>query len=112
MLLSKVIRALAFGATVASKSLSALESGVIMQNNSNSSAEMLEKIVNVVDVHIRPVLEADGGDISVISLENGVLSVKLQGACSRCPMASMTLKNMVEETLHRLVSDNLVINAV
>jgi Fe-S cluster biogenesis protein NfuA len=83
-----------------------------MQNDSHNSAEMLEKINDVIDTHIRPGLESDGGDISVVSLEGNVLSVKLQGACSCCPMASMTLKKGVEETLRHLVSDSLVVNAV
>ncbi len=54
--------------------------------------EMLEKI--------RPNLQADGGDIELIDVtDEGVVKVKLKGACAGCPMSTMTLKNGVERFL-------------
>lgn len=54
--------------------------------------EMLEKI--------RPNLQADGGDIELIDVtDEGVVKVKLKGACAGCPMSTMTLKNGVEKFL-------------
>jgi Fe-S cluster biogenesis protein NfuA len=49
---------------------------------------------------IRPTLQADGGDIELVNItEDGVVEVKLKGACGGCPMATLTLKNGVERVL-------------
>jgi Fe-S cluster biogenesis protein NfuA len=48
---------------------------------------------------IRPLLQADGGDIELVEVEGGVVKVKLTGACGGCPMATLTLKNHVERKL-------------
>jgi Fe-S cluster biogenesis protein NfuA len=50
---------------------------------------------------IRPALQADGGDMRILSLDeiNGVLDVELMGACGSCPMSTMTLKQGVERIL-------------
>jgi Fe-S cluster biogenesis protein NfuA len=48
---------------------------------------------------IRPQLQADGGDIELIGVEDGVVKVKLKGACAGCPMSQMTLKMGVERYL-------------
>ncbi len=74
--------------------------------------ELLEKIVEVVNTRIRPSLQMDGGDISVISLRDHTLSVKLHGTCSHCPMAMETLKGGVEKTLNALVSNDIKVIAV
>lgn len=48
---------------------------------------------------IRPVLQSDGGDIQFIGIEDKVVKVKLQGACSGCAMATVTLQWTVERNL-------------
>jgi Fe-S cluster biogenesis protein NfuA len=48
---------------------------------------------------IRPVLQADGGDVELVDVNDGVVSVKLTGACDGCPMAAMTLKTGIERLL-------------
>ena len=50
---------------------------------------------------IRPFLQADGGDISFISVEKDIVKVKLEGACIGCSVNQMTLKNGVEATIRR-----------
>ncbi len=60
--------------------------------------EIIEKIKEVIE-KLRPYLQNDGGDIEFKKYENGVVYVKLIGACSNCPMASMTLQDGVEEAL-------------
>ncbi|RKY41800.1 MAG: NifU family protein [Candidatus Makaraimicrobium thalassicum] len=50
---------------------------------------------------IRPFLQKDGGDIDLVSVEGGVVKVRLQGACKGCPMSQMTLKAVVEQTLKK-----------
>jgi len=60
--------------------------------------EIVEKINEVLD-KIRPYLENDGGDVRFKRYENGVVYVKLVGACSNCPMASLTLSDGIENAL-------------
>jgi Fe-S cluster biogenesis protein NfuA len=55
--------------------------------------------VEAVLKQIRPSLQADGGDIQLVSVKDGVVSVKLQGHCAGCPMSQMTIKNGVERIL-------------
>jgi len=59
---------------------------------------MKDKVIEVLD-KIRPSLQADGGDIELVSVKDGVVKVKLTGACHGCPMSQMTLKNGVERIL-------------
>lgn len=48
---------------------------------------------------IRPALQADGGDVELVDVEEGVVKVRLTGACGGCPMANVTLKNGIEALL-------------
>lgn len=50
---------------------------------------------------IRPYLEADGGNISIVGITNDTVSVQLEGACLGCSVNQMTLKNGVEATIKR-----------
>lgn len=53
---------------------------------------------------IRPMLQADGGDIELVDVtKDGVVKVKLTGACGCCPMSQMTLKSAVEQRLKKEV---------
>ena len=59
---------------------------------------MREKIEAALN-QVRPTLQADGGDVELVDVEDGIVSVKLVGACGGCPMATMTLKNGIERIL-------------
>lgn len=59
------------------------------------SREDVEKALN----KMRPMLQADGGDVELVDLEDGVVKVRLKGACGGCPMAMMTLKGGIERML-------------
>ncbi len=59
---------------------------------------MREKVEKVI-AEIRPALQADGGNIELIDVEDGVVKVKLVGACGSCPMSQLTLKRGVEARL-------------
>lgn len=59
---------------------------------------MKEKVEEVL-TQIRPSLQADGGDVELVDVNDGVVSVKLTGACDGCPMATMTLKMGIERLL-------------
>jgi Fe-S cluster biogenesis protein NfuA len=59
----------------------------------------LENRIKEVIAKIRPYLQNDGGDVEFKRYENGVVYVSLVGACSNCPMATMTLQDGIEEAL-------------
>jgi len=61
---------------------------------------------------IRPALQADGGDIELVDVQDGVVKVRLQGACGHCPMAIVTLKQGVEARLKELVPGVKSVEAV
>jgi len=63
-----------------------------------------EKIREIID-KIRPMLQADGGDVEFVDFENGVVTVRLQGACAGCAMAQMTLKNGIERLLKQEIPE-------
>jgi Fe-S cluster biogenesis protein NfuA len=59
-----------------------------------------EKVQKVLD-EVRGYLQADGGDLELVSVDEktGVVQVRLQGACAGCPMSQMTIKNGIEQRL-------------
>lgn len=65
---------------------------------------MKDKVQAVLD-NIRPNLRADGGDVELVDVKDGVVSVRLKGACAGCPMSTMTLKNGIERLLKQELSD-------
>jgi Fe-S cluster biogenesis protein NfuA len=65
---------------------------------------MLEEKVKDALNNVRPMLQADGGDVEFVSMDDaGNVSVKLTGACGGCPMAQMTLKMSIERHLKSLI---------
>ena len=63
---------------------------------------MKEKVEEILNL-IRPNLVADGGNVELVEVKEGVVSVKLTGACAGCPMSTMTLKNGIERALKERV---------
>ena len=62
---------------------------------------------------VRPMLQADGGDVELVEVtEDGVVRVRLQGACQGCPMAQMTVKNGIEQLLKEKVPGVAEVEAV
>ena len=57
--------------------------------------EQVEAILN----EIRPSLQADGGDVELVGVNDGMVSLRLTGACAGCPMSTMTLKMGIERIL-------------
>ncbi len=62
---------------------------------------MKDKVSEVLDSQIRPILQRDGGDVELIGIdeETGTVQVRLQGRCAGCPMSQMTTKAVVERIL-------------
>jgi len=65
---------------------------------------MREKVKEALN-RIRPALQADGGDVELIDVSEGVVRVRLTGACGGCPMATMTLRNGIERILKEEVPE-------
>ncbi len=70
-----------------------------------SKEELIKKITSSIEI-IRPYLQNDGGDISLVEVTDDlVVKVKLHGACGSCPYSLMTLKNGVEQSIRRDVPE-------
>lgn len=65
---------------------------------------MREKVEAAL-ARIRPALQADGGDVELIDVTEGVVKLKLKGACSGCPMSTMTLKHGIERVLKQHIPE-------
>ena len=63
---------------------------------------MKEKVEEVLN-KIRPALQADGGDVELVDVADGVVSVRLVGVCGGCPMSQMTLKMGIEKIIKQQV---------
>ncbi|MDH4221816.1 MAG: NifU family protein [Candidatus Bathyarchaeota archaeon] len=61
---------------------------------------------------LRPQLQADGGDIELVEVENGIVKVKMRGACAGCPMSTMTLQWGVENFLKKKIPGIVKVEAV
>ncbi len=61
---------------------------------------------------LRPQLQADGGDIELVEVENGIVKVKMKGACAGCPMSTMTLKRGVESFLKKKIPEIARVEAI
>lgn len=69
-----------------------------VESKTRNQDEIIKEITDVIN-KIRPYLQNDGGDVEFRRFENGVVYVKLVGACSNCPMALMTLQDGIENSL-------------
>ena len=65
---------------------------------------MKEKVEAVL-AQIRPALQADGGDVELVDVSEGVVKLKLRGACSGCPMATVTLQHGIERILKQQIPE-------
>ena len=72
---------------------------------------MREKVEKAL-AKIRAALQQDGGDIELVGIENGVVRVRLKGACAGCPMSQMTMVNFVEAELKKAVPEVKKVQAV
>ena len=72
---------------------------------------MKEQVQAALD-KIRPMLQADGGDVELVDVEDGVVKVRLKGACAGCPMSQMTIKNGVERILKEQIPEVASVESV
>jgi Fe-S cluster biogenesis protein NfuA len=71
---------------------------------------MKERVQAAID-KIRPMLQRDGGDVELVDVQDGVVTVRLRGACAGCPMSQMTLKNGIEKVLKREIPEVVAVQA-
>ncbi|XP_062520274.1 NFU1 iron-sulfur cluster scaffold homolog, mitochondrial-like [Corticium candelabrum] len=74
--------------------------------------ETVLMIRELLDTRIRPTVQEDGGDITFVSFEDGVVKLRLQGSCSSCPSSVVTLKNGVENMLQFYIPEVRQVEAV
>ncbi len=72
---------------------------------------LLEKVEKSID-GIRPALQRDGGDVELVGIEDGIVKVKMAGACHGCPMAAMTLQMGIERKVKQDVPEIKAVQAV
>ena len=87
-------------------------SSIIVGGDNNRMSETVEKRVQKVLDEIKPRIQADGGDIELVAVEKGTVKVRLQGACSGCPMAALTLKQGVERLVKAKLPEIQSVEAV
>jgi Fe-S cluster biogenesis protein NfuA len=79
----------------------------------NEEKVTLKKKVEKSLENVRPGLQADGGDVELVEVsDDGVVSLRLTGACRGCPMSTMTLKMGIERTLREQVPEVKRVEAV
>ncbi|HDY68462.1 hypothetical protein LCGC14_1431830 [marine sediment metagenome] len=75
------------------------------------TSDLKERVEKSLDT-IRPALMADGGNVELVDVENGIVKVRLQGACGTCPSALMTLKQGIEVKVKEDVPEIQEVEAV
>ena len=73
--------------------------------HAGDEAELAIKIKELIDVHVKPAVEMDGGNIEFKSFKQGIVTVIMQGSCSGCPSSTVTLKSGIEGMLKRIVPE-------
>ncbi|APO47579.1 NifU family protein [Paenibacillus sp. FSL H7-0942] len=64
----------------------------------NAQSTMYDEVIDVLD-KLRPFLQRDGGDVELVDVEDGIIKLKLVGACGSCPSSTITLKAGIERAL-------------
>jgi len=75
-------------------------------------SETIKKRIRKAIEEIRPNLQADGGDIELVDVKDGVVKVRLKGACAGCPMSAMTMQWGVENFLKKKIPEVTKVEAV
>ncbi len=84
----------------------------VLTSSSNEDDPLVVQIQELLDHRIRPAVAMDGGDIVFDRFEDGVVYVRMQGACSGCPSSSATLKTGIENMLRHYVPEVVEVRAV
>ncbi|MFC4303878.1 NifU family protein [Cohnella boryungensis] len=66
--------------------------------STNASSSTYDEVIDVLD-KLRPFLQRDGGDVELVDIEDGIVKLRLMGACGSCPSSTITLKAGIERAL-------------
>jgi Fe-S cluster biogenesis protein NfuA len=69
-----------------------------MTENTKEASAMYDEVLEVLD-KLRPFLQRDGGDVELVDVEDGIVKLRLMGACGSCPSSTITLKAGIERAL-------------
>jgi Fe-S cluster biogenesis protein NfuA len=72
---------------------------------SDSDTDVVVRIKELLENYVKPAVEMDGGAISFISFENGIVTLSMQGSCSGCPSSTVTLKAGIEGMMKRMIPE-------
>lgn len=94
-----------------------LDSGVSviegeLDQHGESSGDVEERIKNLLDEQIRPMVAMDGGDIIFVNYQDGIVQLRMSGACGGCPSATATLKAGIEARLRHFIPEVESVEAV
>jgi Fe-S cluster biogenesis protein NfuA len=84
----------------------------VLQLSSDEDNAIVKEIKELIDTRVRPAVAQDGGNIMFDRFENGVVFLKLQGACSACPSATATLKAGIENMLRHYIPEIQEVQAI
>ena len=71
---------------------------MMQMSESTQQSTVYDEVLEVLD-KLRPFLQRDGGDVELVDVEDGVVKLKLMGACGSCPSSTITLKAGIERAL-------------
>ena len=83
-----------------------------LEEKTKNFTEIEKKIINILDTKVRPAVARDGGDIKFKEFKDGIVRVELQGACSGCPSAALTLKQGVQNLLCHYIPEVREVEAI
>ena len=84
----------------------------IKANYNKKDLEIVKQINDLLDERIKPAVAQDGGDISFVKFDNGIVYLELRGACAGCPSSTITLKSGIENMLKYYIPEIVSVEAV
>lgn len=90
----------------------AVEGSAVNPHSTEGNNPLEVEIIRILDTEIRPAVAMDGGDITFVSVENGVVKLQLRGACHSCPSSIVTLKMGIETRLKQSLPEIESVEAV
>ena len=107
MILSAIMEHFTSGDAAVSESATAPADG-----DGSPDGDIDAQIKELLETRVRPAVAQDGGDITFESFEDGIVYLRMQGACSGCPSSTMTLKHGIENMLKYYVPEVLEVRSV
>jgi Fe-S cluster biogenesis protein NfuA len=84
----------------------------IKENYNKKDLEIVKQINDLLDERIKPAVAQDGGDISFVKFDAGIVYLELRGACAGCPSSTITLKSGIENMLKYYIPEIVSVEAV